>query len=171
MSDRLQNSMSLAVPPPVADFYEVPKSRLGELQELANPIWGWGAKKRLLSMLGTVRRPVPRYERDGYYLAAVVGYLYEKEIVDTEPEGEYGDLMMNLVERIGGGWDLLEPRQEVIEALEPSRFDVADLRASYEESQEIASPEAGSAMLNDVKLLQEALSACSRESFLLIHMS
>jgi hypothetical protein len=122
-------------------------------------------------MLETLKRPVPRYQREGYYLAAVLGYLDEHEIVDTEPQGEYDDLMMNLVERIGGGWSLLEPRREVIAALEPSRFDEADLRAFYEEDGETASPDAGRAMLEDVGLLHEALSACDRESFVLIRCS
>jgi hypothetical protein len=111
----------------------------------------------------------------------------------------FADLLMELVERRGGGWEIVEPSPERIAALDPAAFDAARLRAHYAgevdyypdaEDDEDDQPgrfgalldrlfpyrpdavpaDAGEHMLRDIALLRTALTKTSRDSVLLIHM-
>jgi hypothetical protein len=44
---------------------------------------------------------------------------------------EYGDLLIELVERRGGGWEIVEPSPERIAALDQAAFDADRLGAHY----------------------------------------
>ena len=189
----------------VADFYEVPRDRLGELRDAATGRWRrFGHNpERWNSTLGGLRRPVPRYKSPHYYLAAVLGV-----VGDTPLDGgaemlgygtpEYEDLLMELVESRGGGWEIIEPSAERIAALDPARFDPERLRAHYAGELEYypdqddtddepglidrildrlipAAPErfpadAGEEMLRHIALLRTALANLRDDGVLLIHL-
>jgi hypothetical protein len=153
--------------------------------------------------LGGLRRPVPRYESPDYYLAAVLGVVGDTPLSsgaemlgDGTPE--YQDLLMELVESRGGGWEIIEPSAERIAALDPAGFDPERLRAHYAGEREYypdeedaddqpgllgrmldhllpAVPErhpadAGEQMLRHIALLRSALTKVRDGDVLLIHL-
>jgi hypothetical protein len=189
----------------VADFYEVPGDRLGELHDAAKG--GWARigpnRERWTAILTGLRRPVPRYERPHYHLAAVLGVVGDAPLADEREllgfdSPAYGDLLMELVERRGGGWEIIEPSPDRVAALDPGAFDAERLRAHYagqldyyagddDEDDEAGfagrvldrffpdtpdqhPSDAGEQMLRDIALLREALTKISDGSVLLIHM-
>jgi hypothetical protein len=189
----------------VADFYEVPRDRLGELRDAASGNWRRLGRNRQHwnSTLGGLRRPVPRYESPDYYLAAVLWVVGDTPLKgggemlgDCTPE--YQDLLMELVEGHGGGWEIIEPSAERIAALDPAGFDPERLRAHYSGESEYypdeedaddepgllgrlldrlisAAPErhpadAGEEMLRHIALLRSALTNVRDGNVLLIHL-
>jgi hypothetical protein len=189
----------------VADFYEVPRDRLGDLCDAASGKWRRLGHNRehWNSALGELRRPVPRYESPDYYLAAVLGVVGDtalnsggEMLGDGAPE--YQDLLMELVESRGGGWEIIEPSAERIAALDPASFDPERLRAhnagerEYHPDEEDAkdqpgwlgrmldrllpaAPErcpadAGEEMLRHIALLRSALTNVRDGNVLLIHL-
>jgi hypothetical protein len=122
----------------VADFYEVPRDRLGELRDAAQ---GGRAslgrnREHWNAMLSSLRRPAPRYESPHYYLAAVFGVVGDAPLPDGEEmlgddSPAYQDLLLALVESRGGGWEIIEPSAARIAALDPRAFDAERLRAHY----------------------------------------
>ena len=189
----------------VADFYEVPRDRLGDLCDAARGRWRRLGRNRehWNSSLGELRRPVPRYESSDYYLAAVLGVVGDTPLNSGEQmlgdgTAEYQDLLMELVESRGGGWEIIEPSAERIAALDPAGFDPERLRAHYageceyypdEEDVEDepgllgrmfdrlfpAAPErhpadAGEEMLRRIALLRSALTNVRDGNVLLIHL-
>jgi hypothetical protein len=177
------------VSPFVADFYEVPRDRLEALRS---------------ATLATLRRPVPRYESEHFYLAAVLGVVGDTPLPNGgemlgDGSREYGDLLLELVERRGGGWEIVEPSPERIAALDPAGFDADRLRAHYAgevdyypdedddgddepgvlgalfdwlvpDRPEASPADAGEHMLRDIALLRMALTKIPPDSILLIHM-
>jgi hypothetical protein len=190
----------------VADFYEVPRGRLGELRDAARGRWRRIGRNRehWNATLASLGRPIPRHESPDYYFAAVLGVVGDTPL----PAGQtmlgfdtpaYADLLMELVESRGGGWDLIDPSPERIAALDPAAFDPERLRAHYAgvddyypddgEQEEDDEPgllgalldrlvpgtpeqcpaDAGEHMLRDIALLHTALRGVSHDSVLLIH--
>jgi hypothetical protein len=177
------------VSPFVADFYEVPRDRLEGLPS---------------ATLASMRRPVPRWESEHFYLAAVLGVVGDTPL----PSGgemlgggsrEYVEVLRELVERRGGGWEIVEPSPERIAALDPAAFDADRLRAHYAgevdyypdqdndgdhepgvlgalfdrlvaHGSEAYPADAGDHMLRDISLLRMALTKIRPDSILLIHM-
>lgn len=88
----------------VADFYEVPRDRLGELPDAAKGGWGriGSDRERVNAVLSSFRRPVARCESPRYYLAAVLGVIGDTPLPDGEEmlgDGSpvYEDILMELV--------------------------------------------------------------------------
>jgi hypothetical protein len=190
----------------VADFYEVPRDRLGELHDAAKGSWAriGRNRERSTAILTGLRRPVPRYEGPHYYLAAVLGVIGDAPLPggDEMLGGDspaYEDLLMELVQNRGRGWEIIEPSPHRIAALDPGAFDAERLRAHYagqleyfpaDDDEEDDEPglvgrvldrlfpdtpdryptDAGERMLRDVALLRDALTEISDDSVLLIHM-
>jgi hypothetical protein len=122
----------------VADFYEVSRDQLGDLSDAARGSWRrlGHNRERWNAALGWLRRPVPRYESPDYYLAAVLGVVGDTPLaggVEMLGDGipEYQDVLTELVEGRGGGWEIIEPSAERIAALDPAGFDPERLRAHY----------------------------------------
>lgn len=195
----------LGMPGLVADFYEVPRERLGDLRDAARGSWRRLGRNRehWTSTLGGLRRPVPRYESPDYYLAAVFGVVGDTPLesgAEMLGDGihEYRDVLMELVEGHGGGWEIIEPSAERIAALDPAGFDPERLRAHYageceyypdEQDEEDepsllgrvfdrlfpAAPErhpadAGEQMLRHIALLHDALASVDDGKVLLIQL-
>jgi hypothetical protein len=152
----------------VTYLYELPRARLPELREAATRE-GQGVRSndgRLADLLASLRQLSSPQEAEPY-LAALLAYLNENGIVATQP-AEHQDLLMDLVEFHGDGWDLVEPNPQLPGRLDPSRFDEAALRRFYDQEDEECS-EAGPAMLRDLEIIQRALGQLSPNSLLLVH--
>jgi hypothetical protein len=88
----------------VADFYEVPRDRLGELRDAAQ-----GSRARLgrnrehwNAMLSSLRRPVPRYESPHYFLAAVLGVVGDSECWSSTNAGPSASRSLSTDAALGG---------------------------------------------------------------------
>lgn len=122
----------------VADFYEVPRDRLGELPDAAKGGWGriGSDRERVNAVLSSFRRPVARCESPRYYLAAVLGVIGDTPLPDGEEmlgDGSpvYEDILMELVESRCGDWEIIEPSAARVAALDPRAFDAERLRGHY----------------------------------------
>jgi hypothetical protein len=187
----------------VADFYELPRGGVDELRAAASRRWlGIGrSSERWRSTLGTLRRPVDRHESQHYYFAAVLGVVGDAPLRDGSemlggPAGHYQDLLTELVESRGGGWDIIEPSPDRLAALDPATFDAQRLRAHYAgqvdyypdddpddesgligtlldrlipDAAERVPADAGEQMLQGIALLHTALSKIRGDSVLLVH--
>ena len=160
----------------VTDFYELPIDRVSAFREAATPRWkAIGSNRgRWSEMLASLRRPAPSYEESEPYLGALLAYLDEAGVVATQPS-EHEELLTDLVEFHGGGWDLVEPRAGLGAELDPARFDESTLRRFYthgdEDLPERDLPESGAAMLRALALFRQVLGDVGERSLLLLRYS
>jgi hypothetical protein len=113
-------------------FYELPSSRLSELEDVARR----GSKADLTALLADLPRPVPTHESPHYVLAAALGVIGDTPLPHgaemlADGSARFTRVLESLVEGHGEGWEIIEPSDERIAALEPKEFDAARLQAHY----------------------------------------
>jgi hypothetical protein len=108
-------------------------------------------------------------QTDGYYLASLLAYLRERGIVENYPR-RHRAMLTELEEIYGGGWEVVEPTTELVDALEPRRFKSDTMRDYYNADGSLTDQDAGQKMLTELKLVRESVSQAPLGSIVLLRI-
>jgi hypothetical protein len=154
----------------VTDFLELPRDRAEAFRGEVRGRWRYlGAiERRRQAAIAELRAVAPSHEDVGEpYLGSGISYLEEQGVLTTGWD-EHGELLMDLVEMVGGGWDLIEPRPGLAEALDPAALDEMALQRHFEELDGRPAPDAPAKMLAGLEVLRNAVSELREGCVLLL---
>jgi hypothetical protein len=141
----------------IADFRLIEISKLGGLRDVAKPkgkLFG-GVKDDFFTFLSKESVTLKKYTWSGYYFATLLVYLEEKGI--DLMKSSFDELSTNLTNFRNSTFFIFteDHKKSYQDSLEPSKYSESELKKYYEEFNEIEDEDAGKALIDGIKILQE----------------
>jgi hypothetical protein len=150
----------------IASFILMPKSALDALREAAPPKRSWLGKPKDIynDFLAQHGRVVARYEWSGYILATLLPYLEEQKI--DLMHADFDELSTYLTQKRGKTHFIFTDahKRAHLARLAPQSFSEAELRDYYNEFNATSEPEAGKAMLDGIRAIEQSLQSLDESS-------
>ena len=152
----------------IATFELLPTASINELRAAAElkPTRGGGA---FADFMKAHAREVASYPWSGWVMATLLPYLEEKHGIDLM-NSAYDDLSTHLSATQGSTYFVLtnDHRRDYLAKLDPTAFQVSELRDYYNMFTASNEPNAGKPMLDGIKALSEALGHVDKTSIVML---